>query len=313
MCFRNLKRFEQLDIAASARAIDGQQVDKLIDWFNESLLRELTLCLDVTPDNWASVANMIQHFRDRKLSGKSDPQFRLFINDDVLGEVDLKAIEEMDVRLPRLEVNVLLRDHDGFSNLRERIAEVGGASQDLLLRIQPYLLVERCLDSLRTLDRQIDQECPLVEIEVAPSSDIEQLVNYIAEFWSRHPSIDAAISHSRGGFFHRFHMVKELWHFEQVLPSSEDWLDANLDSWNADDTLRTFCHSLVDRITMQDYYRWKYRRTSAAMEFDVDSISDSSECQSPVFVNSRWVIDEVQAAKEENLEVRQWGNPFAAS
>jgi hypothetical protein len=142
---------------------------------------------------------------------------------------------------------------------------------------------------------------PFPQIEIpftASAGDPDRLVEAVADLWTRWPQLNDAVNVSRGGYIKHFYALKELWHLTQVMrqASVEDDLAALRASYGADEAtmreIERFDRSfLASQASFDSYNRWRYRNDNVVLEFDLDSIADTYECQSPVFIDNKWILE----------------------
>lgn len=253
---------------------------------------------------------VVDEFREGKDSQKPDPNFKVLFSGRVTdGLVDF--LEELDCRLPRLAILPHYSDADDFAGLSGAMEATAEVLRNHIIDSRFAITVERPLKSLDRMSDELSRLSgdpltekilkPFPQIEIpftASADDPDRLVAAVADLWTRWPQLNDAVKVSRGGYAKHFYALKELWHLAQVMrqESVEDDLAALRASYGADEAttqaIARFDRSfLASQASFDSYNRWRYRNDNVVLEFDLDSIADTYECQSPVFIDNKWILE----------------------
>lgn len=288
-------------------------IDAELEWYNGTPYAHLTVFLMVDEDSRGvreRIRKLVDAFREGKDSQKSDPNFKVLVSDQVTdGLVDF--IEELDCRLPRITLIPHFPDRLGFAGLAERMRSATAVLRRHIVDWRLSITVESPHESLEALWGEFDRlerdddaasvlrPFPLLEVPFdAASADAVRLEERIAEMWSRWPQLNDAVNGSRGGYVKHFYSLKELWHLGQVMRQADVSADfARLRAsygieGDALARLELFDQAFLERHASFDLYnKWRYKNDNVVLEFDLDSIADTYECQSPVFIDNKWILE----------------------
>lgn len=281
-----------------------QQIEGDLRWYNAAPYVHLTVAVFLVPGisrRWETIENLVSSFRNGKLPQKSDPQFRFFVDPGTELEV-YERLEQLDTRLPRLSVCPILPASKAaiLGHLETLSSALAARLLDLRLAFLP-----ESVDALACV-RQILGEAgespalgrlfanfPIVELSFAAKEDGESLEDAVAHFWERHPRVVESINSSVGGYIRRLYELKEGWHLSHITGRK---LRGPVTGESADGErtarLRDFDAAFYARHASPSWYaNSRHKKASTILEFDLDSIADTYECQSPVFVDGRWILD----------------------
>lgn len=289
-------------------------VDDAIRWFNAFEFRQLTLHFVATHDDdldeyWRGALALVDHARTTKAPEKSDPHVCFAVPADRLTGDALDAIEPIDTRVPRILLLAECAAGDGrdfradverlASTLRER-----PLARRLLLTAHSAAGVDRLHARIAELRAAPDALAgfalgafPVVEVPLSCADDEpEPLAAAIQRLWCACPELNESVALSPGGLLKHFFTVREQWYLGEVLNGSAP-SNGRTDA-PGDPALARFERAVRAGLNHDDYQRMTEEKKSAVLEHDVDLLSDSHECQSPVFVNNRWLL---------NTQRRVWG------
>jgi hypothetical protein len=307
------KRTIEIVLSQSADFCMQNLVREELSWYNSTPYAHLTVFFIVDEDTGEirqRIRQLIDAFRQGKDSQKSDPNFKVLMSGEVTdGFIDF--IEELDCRLPRITLMPHFPDRPGFAGLADRMVTTVARLKRHIVDWRLSITVESPHESLGVLQDELDRlerdagtsgvlrPFPLLEIPFgAASTDAVRLEEHVAELWSRWPQLNDAVNGSRGGYVKHFYSLKELWHLGQVMRQTDISGDlARLrTSYGLDggelDRLERFDRAFLDRHASFDLSpRWRYKNDNVVLEFDLDSIADTYECQSPVFIDNKWILE----------------------
>jgi anaerobic magnesium-protoporphyrin IX monomethyl ester cyclase len=312
----------------SHQAMREQMADDL-GWYNATPYAHLTVAVFLAPgacQRWAMIEDILSTFRAGKTRQKSDPQFRFFVDPGVEIEV-YERLEKLDTRLPRLSVCPVVATcattvmpnipnipdiHDQLRSLSEVLA---GRLLDCRLAFLPddadgVACVSRILEEVEGVPalRALFANFPLVEVGFATAGSSErdepgaQLEAAVAALWERYPRLVESINASVGGYVRRFYYLKEAWHLSHITgrarrePASIGGSDEQAAARVAEFDAAFY----ATHASPAWYASCRHKKASSILEFDLDSIADTYECQSPVFVDGRWILDRDRLAGQND-------------
>lgn len=280
-------------------------------WYNTTRHSQLILYLIVprdTEETRKEVISTIEYCRLHKCNQKPDPLFRV-IAPAYVDEEFTTFIVRLDWRLPRIMLMPTYSDKDGFNGLANDILKTATIMQRHLVFTKFLITVERpqesiphLLDQLATLKddnygNDLLTNFPVIELPFACTiQDPIRLIESVARIWSKWPQLNESINASRDGYIKHFYALKEHWYLAEILGRALDRADlARLRSFYNVDAV-TQCHIaafdeafLTRYASLAQYNQWRYQRNKVVLAFDVDSIADTLECQSPVFIDKTWI------------------------
>lgn len=285
-------------------------VKEELSWYNSTPYAHLTVFLIVDKDTGEvrqHIRQLIDALRQGKDSQKSDPNFKVLMSDEITDDF-VDFIEELDCRLPRITLMPHFPDRLGFAGLADRMESAAATLKRHLVDWRLSITVESPHESLEALQGELERSAdasgalrpfPLLEIPFsAASTDAVRLEERIAEMWSHWPQLNDAVNGSRGGYVKHFYSLKELWHLGQVMRQAD--ISGDLARLRASygiegdalARLEQFDRAFLERHASFDLYnRWRYKNDNVVLEFDLDSIADTYECQSPVFIDNKWILE----------------------
>ncbi|QDE91361.1 hypothetical protein BHS06_21580 [Myxococcus xanthus] len=299
--------------------VQGEQsllarIEQELRWYHNTHYAHLTAFLVVPHDNAqvrAQLEQIIGVFRDRKDSQKPDPNFKILSP----AQPDASFVDfltRLDCRLPKLMLLPHLTDHDNFSGLADSLRSTASLLRHYIIDFRFCITAERLpqtlpalLSELRKLsespeDRALLSRFPVIEVPfTAGGDDSAQLANALAELWSRWPQLNDSVNLSRGGFVKHFYALKELWHLARIM-NQEQSVEADIAKLRTgygveaavEARIAAFDQAFLERYaSLGQYNEWRHSSNSVVLEFDLDSIADTYECQSPVFVDNRWILE----------------------
>src|SRR5262249_23261408 len=107
-----------------------------------------------------------------------------------------------------------------------------------------------------------------------------------------------SINMSPGGYVRRFYQLKEAWYLSHI--TRRELRPQPIDTFNDEEArarIRDFDAAFYRKHASAEWYaKVRHKRASVILEFDLDSIADTYECQSPVFVDGNWILDRERLA-----------------
>lgn len=306
------------------------QIERDLAWYNGTRYAHLTCYLLVGRDSEQARSHLkaiIQTFRERKDSQKSDPNFKIQLPGR-LGESLIELILGLDCRLPRIGLLPHFSDREGFANLADDILATLAVLRKHIVDFRFSIALESTLESFPALSRELRRlledpegraaldKFPVIEVPFTASFNAPaQLAGAIATLWTEWPQLNESSNSSRGGYIKHFYGLKELWYLAQITrqPSSDDDAAKLRSSYGLDEAAlarlaafdRVFLHEFVN---MGRYNQWRHRSNSVVLEFDLDSIADTYECQSPVFVDNKWILERETLQPERATRAEEKGH-----
>lgn len=287
------------DEAIAARLRDD------LHWYNATAYSHLTVALHLPREvlrHWPTVERIVAVFREGKAAQRSDPQFRFFV-DPAAGPEVYARLERLDTRLPRFSVCPVVPVVPGASTaaaLREHLRRLGdtiaGRILDIRLAYLPASIdaLDSLTDTLLTArEWPMVTGYPIVELDFAAPGDGAAIEAAVARFIETHPTAVESINMSPGSYVRRLHQLKEAWYLGHItgrpleVAPPEPAHDAP-----TRERIRDFDDAFHRRHATLDWYnKARHKQASVILEFDLDSIADTYECQSPVFSDGRWILD----------------------
>jgi hypothetical protein len=270
-------------------------------WYNATPYAHLTVAVRLRAGilrDWTTCEGIVSSFRDGKYPQKSDPQFRFFVEPDT--EVDVYArLEQLDVRLPRLSVCPIVPTSSEpalLAQLELLSAMLAGRLLDLRLAFLPERVDEliRLTDVLQAArGSPLFAGFPIVELGFAATDSGEVIERSVAAFFEKFPGAVESINMSPGGYVRRFYELKEAWYLSHI--SKREFRIRPIESIEdeeANSRIRDFDAAFHRNHACAEWYaKTRYKKAGVILEFDLDSIADTYECQSPVFVDGKWILD----------------------
>lgn len=293
------------------RADDTQSITELIAWYNAAHAAHLRVIFWLEADQLAELEQIvwaIMRIRMEKDRQRCDPNFHI-VTAAVLSPGSTDLVAGLDNRLPRLTVSPYgftseaLADPQGFLKPFElmrkgRILDM----QPLFHSRRPEADIRPFIDALQKADRRrgsLLAQTPSIEVPFDARVDSgETLCGLVAQLWEAFPDLTRTLGLFGDGYVKHFYQLKELWYLSQLTGSAIGETDlaplhaeaqaagANMSILGAFET-----HFLEHYASLENYARWRTQSKSVVLEFDLDSIADTHECQSPVFLDGRWILD----------------------
>jgi hypothetical protein len=244
-----------------------------VRWRDESDAR--TLVVNVLVRHAAAVRevrHLVQQVDATAATHRDRPILRVYcLPRDDLHQL-IAVLAETDTRTPRIEV-VRVLDHPLEPRRLAQLTREAAAAEDALLQFWAYLalpsaseLVE--LAGLLRDDHRMFRRFPIVEV---PGPFTMADADPIAAFWRRYPQMQQASARSLNGRVATFFEL-----FEYARLTRLGLMLAH----DVDDGLSSAYHRWLDG---NNLLATEPRLDTGVLEHDVDLLSDSHECQSPVF------------------------------
>lgn len=277
------------------------QVQEDLRWYNDTPYSHLTVALYLGRDalsHWDACENIVAAFRDGKATQRCDPQFRFFVDPGAPSDVYAR-LELLDTRLPRLSVCPVVPTASTAA-LREHVRmlgdDVAGRILDIRLAYLPGSIgeLDRLAGSLQTArEWPMVTGFPVVELNFAAAGDGASIEAAVARFVEAHPGAVESINMSTGGYLRRLYQLREAWYLGHITGRPLRVGPPDPCHGAADpDRVRDFDAAFHDRHATAEWYNSaRHKQASVILEFDLDSIADTYECQSPVFIDGRWILD----------------------
>ncbi len=313
----------------------NREVDAVIDWYNAPGSQNLTVnfWIDADTESALTVATwVIMRLRMQKNRQLNDPQFCI-LPACTLSESSLDLISGLDIRLPQLRFMPRARALGDFAEPFAFIEHAGAEARRHMLNVFGLFLCEEPDQQLPLLIEAFDNadpESPVPCVEVpfeAPVADAAALCDAISALWHAEPGLTGTLDAVRGGFVKRFYQLKELWHLSLLEDAAltPDQIGEALGPAPAQGGVQAGGHGCGDVIAAFDaaflarhasaanYAGWRPRKAASVLAFDLDSIADSHECQSPVFINGQWLVDRATLSHAEaDVSLHAGAEPTAA-
>jgi hypothetical protein len=290
------------------------RIEQDLHWYHSTHYAHLTAFLVAPRDNEqvrAQLELIIGAFRERKDSQKSDPNFKIL--SPARPEASfIDLLTRLDCRLPRLTLLPHFTDREDFSGLVDGIRSTTSLLRSYIIDFRFCITAERLPQTLPALlaelqklsespeDRALLSRFPVIEVPfTAGGDDPAQLASTVAELWSRWPQLNDSVNLSRGGYMKHFYALKELWHLARIM-HQEQSVEADVAKLRAGYGVEAAVEARIaafDRVFLERYAslgrynQWRHSSNSVVLEFDLDSIADTYECQSPVFVDNKWILE----------------------
>jgi hypothetical protein len=284
-----------------------------LHWYNTTPYAHLTVAVFVPagPAGEALIGRLVAAFRAGKADQKGDPQLRFYLEPG-FGRGILDRLEELDVRLPRLQVCPAIRSGEPavvLGSLQALSRAFGKRLLDCRVAFMPAR-AEDLPGVAAALERALAEPAlarllaafPVVELGFEAADPGETIEAAVADLWAAHPRLVESVNAGVSGYVRRFYALKEAWHLARITgrpmrePGGEDAVGEA-----AAARIRAFDRAFLDTHASLDWYaRSRHRAASAILEFDLDSIADTYECQSPVFIDGRWILDRDRLAGQND-------------
>lgn len=317
----------------------NREVDAVIDWYNAPGSQNLTVnfWIDADTESALTVATwVIMRLRMQKNRQLNDPQFCI-LPACTLSESSLDLVSGLDIRLPQLRFMPRARALGDFAEPFAFIEHAGAEARRHMLNVFGLFLCEEPDQQLPLLIEAFDNadpESPVPCVEVpfeAPVADAAALCDAISALWHAEPGLTGTLDAVRGGFVKRFYQLKELWHLSLLEDAAltPDQIGEALGPAPAQggvqaggpacdhacgDVIAAFDAAFLARhASAANYAGWRPRKAASVLAFDLDSIADSHECQSPVFINGQWLVDRATLSHAEaDVSLHAGAEPTAA-
>ncbi len=263
----------------------------------------------------------MMRIRMQKDRQRCDPNFQIASALPLTtGSMDL--IAGLDNRLPRLLFVPWARTSEALADPAAFIAPFAATLEGRILDSLPLLHSMKPLDELPGLipalgaaiggEDGLLAQTPAIEVPfAAEAASGAELCARVAELWQAFPDMTRTLGLFGEGYVKHFYHLKEIWHLAKLMgrePSVADFdkFRPAAEAAGADPAvLRAFEESfLAEHASLTNYAQWRAQSTSAVLEFDLDSIADTHECQSPVFLDGRWILDRDTLLHDEERPAR---------
>src|SRR5204863_8285996 len=133
----------------------------------------------------------------------------------------------------------------------------------------------------------------IVELSFATRAGGDVIEQAVARLLETFPSVGESINLSPGGYVRRFYELKEGWYLSHITKRDLRLRKVDIPSdSDANSQIREFEAAFHRNHASADWYASvRHKKASVILEFDLDSIADTYECQSPVFVDGNWILD----------------------
>lgn len=215
----------------------------------------------------------------------------------------------LDNRLPRLLFAPWAKTPDALRNPLSFLSSFEDIKAERILEWLPLFHSLKPAEELDSLIEVLGTACgrrgTLLEqtpaIEVPFTAEIPSgaaLCDKIARLWQAFPDLTRTLGLFTDGYVKHFYHLKELWHLAKL--TGRPLRDQELGRFRRKvaeaggniSTLRQFEQRFfTEHASLEGYARWRAESKSAVLEFDLDSIADTHECQSPVFLDGEWIVD----------------------
>lgn len=306
-CWGGSELHRRLSVALTGIAdLEGAlcEVHQAIDWYEVADGRRLSLVLHATQGSRAvlrELSLLVEAARARNNGWKNDPAFTIALPAVTLTDEVLGAIEQLDVRSPRMTVLAAWSDAESFAGLERDLDAAVSRLHRQDIAIQPMFVLSHDWASLGALhawlarleaettarSRFVFSRFPLVEAPwIGRCSDLERFVTELVEIWSAFPGLNESVAASTGGAFREFYRVKELWAVEDPRVIGFDGARAARARDPVEERQARFRQEVVRRLVAEPglYARCRRSTNRVVLENDWDFAFDSYECQSPVFL-----------------------------
>lgn len=307
------------------RPEDGQAIDDLIAWYDTAHGAHLRVTFWLESDQLSGleqIAWVIMRIRMEKDRQRCDPNFQI-VSSVPLTRGSMDLISGLDNRLPRLLFTPWGKTAAALADPQAFLAPFEAVKAE---RVLDWLPLFHALKPAEELDGLISAlgEIParrgtLMErppaIEVPFHADVPcgaALCAQIAGLWRAYPDLTRTLGLFGEGYVKHFYHLKELWHLSKL--SGRALTDKDFARFHPKieaaggnlQAVRQFEESfLADHASLEDYARWRTESKSSVLEFDLDSIADTHECQSPVFLDGEWIIDRQQLLHDDEKEATE--------
>jgi hypothetical protein len=283
---------------------DEAAIDALIARYNAAPGDHLRVTLWIERDQLAQLEQItwaIMRIRMHKDPQRCDPNFQI-VSAAPLSSGSMDLIAGLDNRLPRLlfvpwaRTAAAVRDLPAFQETFR--PSLSGRLLERLTLVHCHTPEADLPALVETLQAGRLADCPAVEVPLeAEIASPAALCDRVAELWTACPELTRSLGLFPDGYVKHFYHLKELWHlgqltghapgpdaFARVRPAGHGAREAS--------TLAAFERRFLERhASLENYARWRPQAGGAVLEFDLDSIADTHECQSPVFLDGRWIRD----------------------
>lgn len=280
-------------------------IDDIVAWYNAGGERSLTINFWIDADTEAALTHtawVIMRLRMEKRRQLNDPHFCIAASEPLTNS-GLDLLSGLDSRLPRLLFMPRAVEPDDFANPRGFLDRFDDALQRRILNLRAVFLCNDPETQLAPLTQALEAvegrlETPCIEVPYSTRvADGENLCDQISALWRGMPALVDTLGMLTGGYVKRFYQLKELWHFALLegttltLANIQTSLGAAAPEAHPA-TVAAFDAAFLERhANAANYAAWRVSKSSSVLEFDLDSIADSHECQSPIFINGQWLVD----------------------
>ena len=290
---------EELTAAETAR------IDEVVAWYNAAGERGLTANFWIDADTEAALTHttwVIMRLRMEKRRQLNDPQFCIAAPEPLI-DSGFDLLSGLDSRLPRLLFMPRAIKPDEFVNPLGFFDRFSDALQRRMLNWRVVFLCDSPDTQLEPLTYALDAaegklETPCIEVPYSTRvADAGVLCDRLSTLWRTVPALADTLGMLNDGYVKRFYQLKELWHLalleDTALTPSDIRGALGVAAPEADPAaVAAFDAAFLNRhANAANYAAWRANKSSSVLELDLDSIADSHECQSPVFINGQWLVD----------------------
>jgi hypothetical protein len=292
-----------------------EQIYKDLDFYNQNSINKLIIDLIIDECSARSLDNIeeiILFFRNNKSKQKQDPNITIQIPFHEMNSRILNLIEELDRNVPRLNTIILINDADGFRFLTDDLQKCIDQLMKYSIQFKIKLFIKKSYKFLTILTKKLmhfksdnnyiwkflAKEFLIIDVDTnCKDINIELLADQIFKTWKLFPELDQTCLYSRTGFLKLFYLIKEFWFINNMLQRNSKNKNYNYNfignglSDKQDNTLRLFEKVITNALTIVKYNELSYQTNNVVLEFNIDSICDTLECQSPVFINNSLILE----------------------
>lgn len=269
-----------------------------LNWYGKSPENVLRIFLDgrgCKTSVCEEARNLIELARSLKPQNRDAPELALLCSLEGLDVEFLSEIDRLDCRLPRLVVVVVI-DAFGFpSDWEAKAKKLSELMQSAgLLRKWVIEFDSPCEPGTAASTCELVQHALNVESvgAIIPFCVRDEgLCGVIEELFDTAIIDPEILSYCPSNFLTLAYCVQECWYMDQILDTERsNFLFAGGAFSEGDPEINTgFAADFYESLSFEKYHRWRRSENKVVLDFDVESISDSLECQSPVFINSKWL------------------------
>lgn len=281
------------------------KVDSDIAWYNHTRVYRLTVYFelaDSSPSTLWLLSECVTRYHHRRRKARRNPEIIIQAHVSLIHDDLVQWIESIDMYLPRLALVANYFDIELSRHMRGILRTVASSLRRSTLQHlftlfskNPYDNVEQIEDHLLRIQNESDPLPELPSLEIPFEVEYgEALPKIVDRFLTKFPQVIRPVQWTKTGYIGHSYILKELWYIGKIIKkeSLPEDLERCRAGYSVADALGSrisaYEEGFLRYIDVGRYNEWRRHGKQVIFDNDIESISDSLECQSPIFCSNSW-------------------------